>query len=82
VVPPASKELILDGSESDEQRLDRLLSMALSMGHPGIDEEGVVIMKGFIKEGRFDHQHYIKLWTRRLEDMSVLISRNVYIPHV
>ena len=41
-----------------------------------------MIMKGFIKEGRFDHQHYIKLWTRRLEDMSVLISRNVYIPHV
>ena len=35
-----------------------------------------MIMKGFIAEGRFDHAHYIKLWSKRLEEMGVAIDGN------
>eukprot|EP01043_Picozoa_sp_COSAG02_P055647 COSAG02_NODE_6485_length_3543_cov_2.301394_1_plen_434_part_00 len=72
--------IVFPGSESDEGRLDRLLAKAMELEHPGIDPEGVETMKGFIAAGRFPHSHYIKMWTKRLEDMGVKISTGSTAP--
>jgi hypothetical protein len=52
----------------------RLLAKALELEHPGIDPEGIETMKGFIAAGRFPHSHYIKMWSKRLEEMGVVSS--------
>ena len=61
-------------NDSESDRLDRLLAKATELEHPGIDPEGIETMRGFIESGRFPHSHYIKMWTKRLEDMGVKIS--------
>ena len=65
--------VVFASSESDEERLDRLLAKATELEHPGIDPEGIETMKGFIAAGRFPHSHYIKMWSKRLEEMGVNI---------
>ena len=37
-------------------------------------------MKGFISEDHFDHAHYTRLWTKRLEEMDVRVSTAVAEP--
>ena len=54
----------------------RLLAKALELEHPGIDPEGIETMKGFIAAGRFPHSHYIKMWSKRLEEMGVVSSQS------
>jgi hypothetical protein len=66
--------VVFASSESDEERLDRLLAKATELEHPGIDPGGIETMKGFIAAGRFPHSHYIKMWSKRLEEMGVRIS--------
>jgi len=56
-----------------ESELDRVLQIALDAEHPGIDEEGIQTMKGFIASGRFTHEHYLKMWTKRLADMGISV---------
>ena len=50
--------------------LDFIFQVALEAGHPAIDEGGIATMKGNIESGRFSVEHYIKLWTGRLEGMT------------
>ena len=65
------RTIVFDGSETGEQKLDRLFSVAMELNHPGIDAAGVDTMKSYVKGGRFDHEHYIKIWSERLIDMGV-----------
>ena len=71
VSPPNCIEF--NGAESDEEKLDRLLELATELEHPGIDPQGIATMKEFIESGKFDHNHYIRMWSKRLEDMGVQI---------
>jgi hypothetical protein len=58
--------------------------MAMSLEHPGIDRKGIDTMKGMIDSGRFPHQHYITMWSKRLVDMgvSVMESTEALVPEV
>lgn len=73
MVKATDMTIVFTGTESDEARLNKLLAKATELEHPGIDPEGIETMKGFISAGRFPHSHYIKMWTKRLEDMNVKI---------
>ena len=43
--------LVGDSGGGQESELDRVLQIALDAEHPGIDEEGIQTMKGFIASG-------------------------------
>ena len=60
--------------ESEEARLERVLGMALEADHPGIDEEGVDTMIGFVQQGRFAAAHYIDMWSTRLAEMGIAVE--------
>ncbi len=60
--------------ESEDARLERVLKMALESGHPGIDEEGIDTMIGFVQQGRFAATHYIDMWSSRLAEMGVQVE--------
>jgi hypothetical protein len=72
--PPKVRSILFDGTESEEQKLDLLLELASELEHPGIDPEGIATMKGFIQSGRFEHDHYIRMWSKRLLEMGVVIG--------
>lgn len=61
-------------NESPDQRLQRVLQMALESGHPGIDAESRDTMLGFVHSGRFTHGHYIDMWANRLAEMGIRVE--------
>ena len=74
------RTVAFDGTESAEDRLDRLLGVAKQLEHPGIDDAGIETMKDYIRSGRFDCAHYITIWSDRLEDMGVQFDRLYPLP--
>eukprot|EP01052_Picozoa_sp_SAG31_P027815 SAG31_NODE_2635_length_5340_cov_15.869681_6_plen_280_part_00 len=67
--------IIFGADEPADARLDKLFSKAMELEHPGIDEEGIATMKSKIADGQFKVEHYIDMWTRRLEtDMDVVVQ--------
>lgn len=60
--------------ESEDDRLVRVLLMAMESGHPGISPESRDTMLGFVRSGRFSHAHYINMWAARLAEMGIRIE--------
>lgn len=80
-LPESDTELsvVFGANETDDSKLDKLLAKALCLSHPGIDPEGAASMRDLAAIGRFTHQHYIDMWTKRLEgDSGVVISVATY----
>eukprot|EP01052_Picozoa_sp_SAG31_P027816 SAG31_NODE_2635_length_5340_cov_15.869681_7_plen_396_part_00 len=72
---PIDKTIVFGADEPADARLDKLFSKAMELEHPGIDEEGIATMKSKIADGQFKIEHYMDMWTRRLEtDMDVVVQ--------
>ena len=72
---PVSKVIVFGAEESADSRLDKLFAKAMELEHPGIDEEGIETMKQKIADGHFKVEHYMDMWTKRLEkDMGVVVQ--------
>eukprot|EP01050_Picozoa_sp_SAG11_P015680 SAG11_NODE_2060_length_3874_cov_1.478146_3_plen_198_part_01 len=66
--------LAFEPNEGDEQRMERLLALALTLGHPALDAKAVQEMRGKVKSGAFTAAQYVDLWCRVLErDCAVTI---------
>ena len=70
-----SHVVVFGAEESADSRLDKLFAKAMELEHPGIDEEGIETMKQKIADGHFKVEHYMDMWTKRLEkDMGVVVQ--------
>ena len=59
----------IDDSKQTEKELARLFSKALALGLT--TEEAVVKMERHIETGRFSPEHYLNMWSKRIEDQDI-----------
>ena len=72
-----AKEVLWEDGENEISRLDKLFAMAMSLEHPGIDQEGIDTMKRKVADEQFKAEHFIDMWTKRLEVDCGVVVRTV-----
>ena len=58
---------------TDEERVEEIFDVALQIELPGVDERSVARVHENIKSGRFTHEHYVKMFGKRLTEAGVTV---------
>jgi hypothetical protein len=60
----------VDDADNTEKDLARVFSKAVGLGLT--TKEAVVRMEGHIAAGRFSPEHYLKMWSKRIDDVDIV----------
>jgi hypothetical protein len=66
-----SRRVAFTGAESEQAVFDKLLEVALAQDVGGVDSKTVRQMRQNVEGGRFTLQHYIEMWTARLQEAGI-----------